>query len=371
MSEDLAAEFRRFAEEDCTGRVGSPSPLYERLSLEIAEDSELLELADEAREEQPTPMVLLAAVQYLLFENPAHRLAAYYPSVDSETSSVDGETTQVDGETSSVDSETRPVDDGTSPAFREFCDEHEAEIRELISSRRVQTNTVRRSGCLLPAIEYVSRAVDRAPLGLVEIGSSAGLNLLWDQYGYSYDGMQVGDDESAVQIDCELRGEIEPPLPTEMPPVGSRRGIDLYSLAVDNDDDSQWLDALIWPEHETRRDNVRHAAEIAAADPPTIHEGDVLEELETVVDSVPDDQPICLYNSYVLYQLSDSQRADLYDLVDELGAKRDIYWLSCEWAMDVAIPMIHCYRWEDGVHSGDLLARFHGHGAWLQWLQRR
>jgi hypothetical protein len=369
MNEELAAEFRRFAEEDCTGRVGTPSPLYEQLSLEIADDPELLELADNAREEQPLPMVLLASVQYLLFENPAHRLAAYYPSVDGETTQVDGETTSVDGETSPVDDETVPVDDEPYPAFREFCFDHEAEIRELIASRRVQTNTVRRSGCLLPAIEYVSREVDRTPLGLVEIGSSAGLNLLWDQYGYSYDGTPVGDDSSPVQIDCELRGEIEPPFPTEMPPVGSRRGIDLHPLAVDADEDAQWLDALIWPEHEKRRENVRHAAEIAAESPPTIHEGDVLEELEAVVDGVPDDQPICLYNSYVLYQLSDSQRADLYNLVSELGADRDLYWLSCEWTMDIAMPTVHCYRWEDGVHSGELLARFHGHGSWLQWLQ--
>jgi len=350
MTENLAAEFRRFAEEDCTGRVGSPSPLYERLSLQIADDPELLRLAAAARDEQPTPMVLLAAVQYLLFKNPDSRLAAYYPSVDGELESVTDE---------------------TYPAFKEFCQTHETEIRELLSTRRVQTNTVRRSGCLLPAIEHVSQEVDRAPLGLVEIGSSAGLNLLWDQYGYNYDGTQIGDENSGVQINCELRGEIEPPLPTELPPVGSRRGIDLHPLAVDSDEDAQWLDALIWPEHETRRETVRHAAEIVAESPPTIHEGDVLEELEAVVDSVPADQPICLYNSYVLYQLSESQRADLYDLISGLGADRDLYWLSCEWAMDVAMPMIHCYRWEDGVHSGELLARFHGHGSWLQWLHRR
>lgn len=349
MTEDLAGEFRRFAEEDCSGRVGSPSPLYEHLSLRIADDPELRRLAADSREEQPAPMALLAAVQYLLFEQPDHRLAAFYPSVDGET---------------------RPVDDTTYPAFKTFCDAYEAEIRDLLSTRRVQTNTVRRSACLLPAFEYVSRAVDRAPLGLVEIGSSAGLNLLWDRYGYQYDGRTVGDETSPVHIECEPRGGIEPPLPDGMPPVGSRRGVDLHPLDVTDTEDRQWLDALIWPEHKSRRANVRQAAGIAAEQPPSIHEGDVLEILGDVVDRVPADQPVCLYNSYVLYQLSDSQRADLYDLVSSLGVDRDIYWLSCEWAMDIAAPTITLYRYEDGVHSAELLARFHGHGEWLDWLQR-
>ena len=348
MTEDLAAAFRRFAEEDCSGRVGSPSPLYEHLSLRIADDPELLRLAAAARDEQPAPMALLASVQYLLFENPDHRLAAFYPSVDGET---------------------RPVDDSTYSVFKRFCHTHETEIRDLVSTRRVQTNTVRRSACLLPAFEYVSRTVDRASLGLVEIGSSAGLNLLWDRYGYRYDERTVGDEASPVQIDCEPRGEIEPPLPDDMPPIGSRRGVDLHPLDVTDAADRRWLDALIWPEHDHRRANVRHAAELAAEQPPTIHEGDVLDILGDVVDRVPADQPVCLYNSYVLYQLSDAQRADLYSLVTDLGTDRDIYWLSCEWAMDIASPTITLYRYEDGIHSAELLARFHGHGEWIAWLQ--
>ena len=349
MTEDLAAEFRRFAEEDCSGRVGSASTLYEHLSQQIADDPELLRLAADTREEQPAPMALLAAVQFLLFERSDHRLAAFYPSVDGPT---------------------QPIENSTYPAFKAFCNEYEAAIRELVSTRRVQTNTVRRSACLLPAFEYVSQAVDRAPLGLVEIGSSAGLNLLWDRYGYRYDEQMAGDEASAVEIDCERRGEIEPPLPDAMPPVGSRRGVDLHPLDVTDAADRRWLDALIWPEHDHRRANVRHAAELAAEQPPTIHEGDVLDILDDVIDRVPADQPVCLYNSYVLYQLSDSQRADLYDLVSALGTDRDIYWLSCEWAMDIASPTITLYRYENGIHSAELLARFHGHGEWIEWLQR-
>ena len=58
----------------------------------------------------------------------------------------------------------------------------------------VQTNEVRRSALLLPAFFLVSREAQGRPLYLLEIGTAAGLNLLWDRYGYDYgNGLRSGD----------------------------------------------------------------------------------------------------------------------------------------------------------------------------------
>lgn len=141
MSNDLSARFRRFAEHECTGRVGSPSPLYEHLSLGIAEDPELLALAENTQDNQPTPNLFFAAVQYLLFGHPEEPLAHWYPSIGAGTI---------------------PIDDDTYSSFHEFCQKYESEILHLITTQRVQTNVVRRSACLLPAFERVSQLADRA-----------------------------------------------------------------------------------------------------------------------------------------------------------------------------------------------------------------
>ena len=54
------------------------------------------------------------------------------------------------------------------------------------------------------------------PLHLIEIGPSAGLNLIWDSYGLRYrrDGevFTLGAQHAEVMLDCELRGEKLPPL---------------------------------------------------------------------------------------------------------------------------------------------------------------
>jgi hypothetical protein len=50
----------------------------------------------------------------------------------------------------------------------------------------VQTNEVGRCASLLPAFGVVAARTDGRPLALVELGTSAGLNLVWDAYGYAY-----------------------------------------------------------------------------------------------------------------------------------------------------------------------------------------
>jgi hypothetical protein len=141
--------FERFADVEARGS----SPLYETLSVGVAEDDALLALAEEVPDDQPAPNLLFAAVQSLLFERPDYDLAAYYPSI--------------------VES-AKPPDEDAYEAFRTFCLDHRTEILRLLRSRRVQTNVVRRCSILLPAFEDVSRRCDRTTLGLVEIGPSAG-----------------------------------------------------------------------------------------------------------------------------------------------------------------------------------------------------
>jgi len=56
--------FRSFAERECSGT----SPLYKYLSLQIAEDEELLKLAAQAHVGQPIPNLFFGSVHYLLLK---------------------------------------------------------------------------------------------------------------------------------------------------------------------------------------------------------------------------------------------------------------------------------------------------------------
>ena len=69
------------------------------------------------------------------------------------------------------------------PAFAEFCETHAAAIAAIIEARVVSTNEVRRCALLLPAFARAAARLGE-PLHLVEVGTSAGLKLLWDHYAY-------------------------------------------------------------------------------------------------------------------------------------------------------------------------------------------
>jgi hypothetical protein len=335
--------FERFAGVEAR----NSSPLYETLSVGIAADDDLLALAEEVPDDQPAPNLLFAAVQSLLFENPDHELAAYYPSLTDPA---------------------RPPTDGAYESFRTFCIDRRAKIRPLLRARRVQTNVVRRCSILLPAFESVSRRCNRTPLGLVEVGPSAGLNLCWDAYGYDYGQHgRYGNETSPVQLSCELRGDATPPLPAETPPAGTRLGIDLNPLSVTDDEDVRWLRALVWPEHDERRRLLERAVSVARESPPKLLEGDALTDLLDVCDRIPDEERLCLFNTHTLYQLTVEQREEFAAVVGELGRSRDLYWLDCEWYGDE--PEVRLVEYEDGARSTDTLARYDAHGEWLGWCR--
>ena len=335
--------FDKFADVEAHGS----SPLYESLSHGIAEDEELLTLAEEVPDDQPAPNLLFAAVQYLLFERPEEVLVDYFPSITTSPKSAR---------------------EGAYEAFREFCLSHRDDIISLLQSRRVQTNVIRRSSILLPVFEHLSRRCDRVPLSVVEIGPSAGLNLLFDKYGYQYGRYgQYGDSKSPVQLSCEIRGDEEPPLPEELPPVGKRLGIDLNTLDVRNEDDVRWLRALIWPEHEERRSLIEGAVSVVRESPPELIEGNALTDLKRVCSGVPEKEQLFIFNTHVLYQLTVEQQEEFAELVDEIGQSRDLFWANCEWHGDE--PEVRLVEYKDGVKSTETVALYDSHGQWIEWCQ--
>jgi hypothetical protein len=139
----------------------------------------------------------------------------------------------------------------------------------LVATRHVQTNEIGRCACLLPAFGLVDSQTKGYALSLVEIGASAGLNLLWDCYGYDYGaGRRYGMSNSPVQLTCTLHGNRFPPISPSLPQIALRVGLDLAPIKVDDVEATLWLRALIWPEQRERITLLSHALQLAQQDPP-------------------------------------------------------------------------------------------------------
>ncbi len=336
----LADQFR-----DLADWADGSDPLYAHLCRRVADDPDVLALAEAVPESRQAPHLLLAAVQYLLDRDGAHRLARYYPSLTDDP---------------------RDPDDECYPAFREFCLGNADALEPLLASRRTQTNSVRRSAVLYPAIAHVAAKTD-GPLALVELGPSAGLNLCFDRYRYDYDGRVVGNPDSPVTIESEVRSG-DPPLPESPPAVRSRVGIDLHPLDAADRDDADWLRALVWPAHTERRELLAGALQAVGTDPPRLVEGDLLEDLPVVLDGIPDDVPVCVVNTLVLYQVPDAVCDALDAALADRMAQRPLHWLTgapeLSGGESVTLDWV---RWETGEVRRDRLVEHDPHGAWLDW----
>ncbi|WIG61557.1 MAG: hypothetical protein OJF49_004305 [Ktedonobacterales bacterium] len=332
------------------------SPLYARLCLDIAADPDLLTLIADADRAAQVANLLFAAVHYLLLANPSHPLAAFFPDLTDRTPAIDGRELP------------RPAAEAY-PVFRAFCLEHAAAIRHLVTTRRVQTNEVRRCAILLPAFALVSRRAGGRPLALIEIGASAGLLMLWDQYRYDYGPAgTAGDPAAPLLLTCEPRGPHLPSLPTTLPTVVSRIGLDLNPIDVRDDNAMRWLRALIWPEHADRVQMLEAALAVARQQPPHIVAGNATQTLPALLAAAPPDAALCVYSSYALNQMPADVRQRVLAALTAAAHARDLYRISQEWYGQQAQPRLELFTYTAAETRSELLAHAESHGRWIEWL---
>jgi hypothetical protein len=322
------------------------SPLYYEFALRVAEDGELLALAAETRAGQPPANMLFGAAHDLLLRGADHPARGYYPSVGGR-------------------GEPGPA---AFAAFRDLCLSLRAEIGALLQTKLTQTNETRRCSYLLPAFTTVAALGGGQPLALLEIGSSAGLNLLWDRYGYSYgDGLVYGEKNAPVQIATELRGSVHPPLPTQLPEVAWRIGVDLNPVPIDDPASVRWLEALVWPEQLERLERLRAALELARIARPKLLAGDALELLPGLLEQTPASATVCVYHTHVTYQFSEEMRTWLDALLAAAGHKRRVLRVGCE-SLGAEQPQLLLTRYDSAGVAERLLAETTGHANWLRWI---
>ena len=335
----MAAELERFGD-----LVEDEAPTYSLICRELSTDPALGRILEVARAGQPLANVLLAAVHYLLLADPGHRLATHYPSV--------------------VGAEVDPVGDLVEE-FRSFCESHQDELQELVATRTVQTNEVRRCAALLPAFADVARRTEQ-PLALIELGASAGLNLLFDKYQYRYGGgAAVGPEHIGLLIETELRSGRLPELEL-LPEVVWRRGIDLRPIDVRDADAVRWLRALLWPTQVERMERLDSAIAIAQQAPPGLIAADATQNLGQIVAGAPPTAALVVFHTFVMNQLSDEQRTSLHDQLTEFSRQREVHRIG----IDMGSTVEHEIRYTRYGRRGSteaVLGVTHHHGEWLAW----
>lgn len=343
--------WRFFAAE--AGKDGD-CPLYQLLANRIAEDDEIKAVAGAAQEGQPPANILFAAVHFLLLGGAAHELRLYYPHLVKPDEMV------------------RAADDAAFAVFKDFVRRHRREIEALARRRVTNTNEVRRCSYLRCGYAEIARRAD-APLHLIELGPSAGLNLNWDRYAYRYEGAETlsGGGASTLTIDAAWRGETPPPVPAAHPAMPARIGLERSPVDLSNEEDRRWLVALIWPGRPDRIRRQQAALAIARDHMPPVRAGDALESLPAAIGEADAGLALTVAHTMVLYQWPQPARAALDALLREASQRRPIYrlyqdTLSLDDITAGRTPLRLTTYWRGGAET-EVLADAHHHGSWIAW----
>lgn len=369
-----ALAFRTFASE-----AGRRAPLYRTLAERAAEETAVCALLDNAPPTQQRPVLLLAAVHHLVLTDTSSALARHFPSVTG-----------------------RPSGSDPGPDFVDFVFERRHEIAELIATRRTQTNEVGRSSLIVHALwELAAVGIER--VGLLDVGCSAGLNLLLDRYSHRFtcDASEHSEhagrsglwapvewtpaEESGtgassgqpVELECSLRG-FPRPEPHEVSIV-ERLGIDPDPIDPSDPERTRWLEACVWPDQIDRLARLRGALAIARSTPPPIRRDGAVGGLTAGLETVGADPTVLpvVVNTWVLAYLTEHERRDYARLLDEFGRRRDLTWLYAEAPddcpgldrpADPAVGRLTCVMqvdWREGRRTVRFRGPSHPHGYWM------
>jgi len=335
------------------------SPLYAQLLAHAAADIErggpVAQVLD-GWTGNPIPdalvLRLMGGVHRLVLDGAAPELARFYPSAGG-----------------------KPEWPAVWAAFRRVVEEHAATLRPALD-RQVQTNEVRRSAALLGGFLTVSAAC-ALPLRLLEIGSSAGLNLCWDRYRYEVvapaaEGTAAvvrpvwGDPASPVTIRTEWTGPLD--VFGARATVAERAGCDLAPVDVTDAAQVRVLESFVWPDQIERLVQLRAAIDLARRTPPVLARRRAADWLAEQLAVPRPGGVTVVFHSIMWWYLSEAERERVTAIIrgagERSGARAPLAWLRLELqkATDADLRLT---RWPDGNETR--LGRADSHGRYVRW----
>ncbi|UIJ36069.1 DUF2332 domain-containing protein [Allobranchiibius sp. GilTou73] len=342
-------------------------PLYSSITANAARDDEVAGLLLSAQPSQARPVLLLAALHDLVLDHPDLPVAQWYPSVVGPDAVVTGD---------------------PWPEVRAAALAHADRLREVIATRSTQTNEVNRCVYLAALLQRACTDVPDLPVGLVEIGASAGLLLGIDRYrttietpGDSHgERAAYGPADSAVQCLGEDRSA-RPAGGLRLPAIASARGIDLHPVDLSDESAVRWLAACLWPEVPGRYERFTAAVDLLRPDPPVVDRGDMIDDLPATLARAGGDH-LVLFSSWALTYVERSRRPLVArHLAAAARDGRPVSWITAEpprCMPEVELPprlrdaqggtVLGARRWRDGAELEPAYwGTAHPHGQWFDF----
>ncbi|HCF24116.1 MULTISPECIES: DUF2332 domain-containing protein [unclassified Novosphingobium] len=259
----------------------------------------------------------------------------------------------------------RGVDDAAIVA--EALHRHEAELLPWLDGPP-QTNEAGRSANFIAAMLWLADKGLPPRFECLEIGSSAGINLMLDRYHYDLGGVQVGPEPGAIRFAPEWQGDAPPAREIE---IVSTKGCDVAPVDLADPEKALRLKAYIWPEHTVRFERIEAAIAEATKQPPDLAHMNAADFVDAeMAKPQAEGTTRVLMHSIVWQYVPADQQARVIAAMEAAGAhatpERPLAWIALE-----ANRVLHVHemvvRYWPGGDAGEIVTRAHPHGAWIAW----
>jgi len=256
--------------------------------------------------------------------------------------------------------------EATWSALDAALERHGDFLREFVACQPVQTNEVQRSWVLLPCLLRVAERAGADVLDLVELGPSAGLNLVWDSYAYEYRAGSWGEPAAALTLAGEERRAVPAALLARHPRVRGRTGIDRSPIDVTDDAGARLLESFVWADQRERLERLRAAIGALRSSPPKLVRGDFVELLPEVLEGRPGDGLTVVFQTAALGYVSEAGRSRVRRALRSAAGRGPLAFVSAGRPRnDERVWGLRIVVWPDG--SREFVGHADYHGAWLDW----
>ncbi len=229
-----------------------------------------------------------------------------------------------------------------------------------------QTNEVARSGVLAPGLATVA-AEFGLPLSLLELGASAGLNLLVDRFRCEAGARVYGDPSSPVRLAPAWDGADPPDAALR---IADRRGVDIHPVDISDPGERARLLAYVWPDQAERLARLEAALRLGAGNPPPVDSGDAADWLGGRLERAVPGIVRVVYHSIAFQYFPPETQDTVEAVMAEAGAaatpNSPLAWLAYELGPEGGLPTLRLRTWPD--RRDRILARADPHGRKVTWL---
>lgn len=253
----------------------------------------------------------------------------------------------------------------------DFLRREEAWVRDFMKSPP-QTNETARSTGLACGFLWLAERMPQ-PFHMLELGASAGLNLNWDRFAYTYPAWK-----RASVIGPMMPTQVDGPAPAWRDiAIASRAACDQNPLDAASEDDRLRLRAYVWADQAVRLERLNAAMELARETGVKVEKADAAAWVRARLGGALPIGTMVVYHSVFFQYPPLAVREAIAAGIEEAGARTQgehcLAWVRFEpesviGARGSTRYVLNVVTWKNGQRSEATLADVDPHGRTMTWV---